>query len=130
MITLEPRLLLEDEIEGISDKHERLFANTARKMGLTLYDGGMITLPKRGNNRGEKRSTNPDFYIVPPGSTKGYYIEITRGENLGSRKANQKKVMNESGFSDVYFQLTGFDVESIATSRNLVEFLQLLRKRE
>ncbi len=129
MISLQPRPLHENEIEGISDPHERLFAQTAKKMGFKLFDGGMITLPKRDTQKKEKRSTNPDFYIVPQGKSTGYYIEITRGENLGSRKANQKQVMLEAGLGDNYFQLTGSDIEHISGATTVQEFMATLRKR-
>lgn len=129
MITVEPRRLLESEIEGISDPHERIFAQTALRLGFELYDGGMISLPRGIETKLKKRSTNPDFFIVSPDRKVKLYVEITRGENLGSRKAGQKAVMDQAGYSNNYYQLTGSDITEIADSQTLSAFLQLVQRR-
>lgn len=106
-ITVEPRKLPFEEIQGISNEMERAFALLAFSAGLEIFDGGMITLGK--NSQLKQRSTNPDFLIKGPGFS--YYVEITEGENLGSRKAKQKAVMDAVGLP--YIQLTGSEVTAL-----------------
>lgn len=116
--TLEPRALSIEDILGISDPFEKQFALIAHNAGFKIKDGGMITLNGKGTSKRDKRSTNPDFLI------NGVFIEITKGENLGSRKAGQKRVMEVAGLP--YIQLTGPQIKELSGKENPHEALTQL----
>ena len=119
--TLEPKTLILEEILGITDPHEKQFALMAYNAGLEVKDGGMITLNGKNVNKQDKRSTNPDFLIHE------VFIEITRGENLSSRKAGQKNVMKQADLP--YIQITGSQIEELSqkpdTQKAIMELLNL-----
>ena len=120
--TVEPRILTEEEILGISDPSEKRFALIAHRAGMEVRDGGMITLSGKKINKQDKRSTNPDFLV------NGVFIEITEGENLGSRKARQKSVMTQTGLP--YLQLTGSQITELSQKKDLQEALNELLKHD
>ena len=109
--SFEPRLLKLEELEGISDPYEKQFALYAHRAGFEVREAGMITLNRVKREKQDKLSTYPDFLV------NGVFVEITKGENLGGRKAGQKRVMEEAGLP--YVQLTGQQVAGLSEKSNL-----------
>lgn len=109
--SLVPKELSWEEISGISDPHERRFGLMAYESGLSVSDGGFIKLNRKKKNKEDKLSTNPDFLV------NDVFVEITSGNNLGSRKAGQKRVMDEAGLP--YVQITGREIDDLEKVLNL-----------
>jgi len=115
----------EPEVGGITDPVEKLFARTALKQGLLIYEAEMIKLPGKKKGKWDKKSTIPDFMIKENNLDKGIYVEVTVNNDKSGKKNNQRRVMEEAGLSTRYVQLTMDEIQkTLSDSINLIDYIK------